>query len=111
MLEGGIDDFDDSTSIVTVDHKIGLVVREQSRSEVLNLHVIIFNVDQGFVIVVEVLEVAVLECEAGDFSWVDRDSTREIVQIEQHSVSQVVNLAVGINFKERLMVRLVDQLA
>ena len=60
MLEGGFDDFDYGASIVTVDHKIWLVVREQSRSKVLNLHVVVFNVDQGFVVVMEVLKLAIL---------------------------------------------------
>ena len=59
MLEGGFDDFDYGSSIITVDHKIWLVVREQSCSEILYLHVVVFNVDQGFVVVMEVLKLAI----------------------------------------------------
>lgn len=77
---------------------------------VLNLHVVVLHIDQGVVVLVEEIELAVFKGETSVDGRVDTHTAWEVVQVEEHFVPQVENPRVGIYLEEFFLVR-TDQLA
>ena len=102
---GVVGDGDIRSSIITEYHQVGLMVRVQVLRQVLQHHVVVFYVDERFVVLEEVLKRAVLDGQRCIPSRIDTDATWEVVQIKKHSVAFVVHLLVRINLKELCMVR------
>ena len=105
MLECCTIDYNIGAAVVAEHHQVWTVVRIDILGEVLHFHCVVLGEDERLVVQVEVLKRAVSEIQRRELSRVHAYSTREVVQVEEYSVTQVEDVTV-IFLKEQVGTRL-----
>lgn len=72
--------------------------------QVLDHHVVVLHIDESFVVFEEVAEGAVVDGQCRVPSWINTDTTWEVVQVEKYCVTLVEHLLIRIHLEELLMV-------